>query len=127
MAFDWREYLALATWLSTNVPPGVSLECAQRAAIGRAYYAAFNCAREFAESSLGFVENANQPNGVHAQLIAHLEGQQVRAHRSAGKTLRSLRDLRRRCDYDGTFQETQLAVAVPDAIFSASNIISWMT
>jgi hypothetical protein len=53
MAFDWREYLALAKWLQTNTTPGMSDECARRTAIGKAYYAAFGYARNHARESSG--------------------------------------------------------------------------
>ena len=59
MAFEWREYLALARWLQANTPPGMTDECARRAALGRAYYAAFKYAVEYATAYLGFVPRNN--------------------------------------------------------------------
>lgn len=94
MAFDWREYLALAGWLQNNTPPGVSPECARRCAVGRAYYAAFCYARNYARDYLGFQPRNDADD--HGRLRAHLK--QKRRYRT-GQSLDRLRDWRNRCDY----------------------------
>lgn len=48
MSFAWREYLDLAKWLNANPEKAGTQEASYRAAISRAYYAAFQCALEFA-------------------------------------------------------------------------------
>ena len=54
MGFDWREYLTLARWLQTNLPPGMTAEGAHRAAIGRTYYDTFGYAVDYATKHLDF-------------------------------------------------------------------------
>ena len=44
MPFNWREYLELARFLAGQAGPGFSQEAAARAAISRAYYAAYGYA-----------------------------------------------------------------------------------
>jgi hypothetical protein len=95
MAFDWREYLTLARWLQTNTPPGLSEECARRCAVGKAYYAAYGHARNYAVANLGFVSRNNADD--HGRLRAHLK--QKRRGRTAD-CLDRLREWRNQCDYD---------------------------
>jgi hypothetical protein len=92
--FDWAGYLALARWLQTNTPPGVSQEAAWRAAVGRAYYAAFGHARKYASAYLGFTPRNDAED--HGRLRAHLR---QRRRRATADCLDRLRGWRNECDY----------------------------
>jgi hypothetical protein len=98
VAFDWREYLALARWLQTNVPPGMTEEGARRVAISRAYYAAFGHAVEYATAYLGFVPRNNGDD--HGRLRAHLRS---RRRTATADRLDRLRDSRNWSDYLSEF------------------------
>jgi hypothetical protein len=94
MPFNWHDYLDLARWLQTNTPPGVSIEAAGRAAVSRAYFAAFCYARNYARDYLGFVPRDDDSD--HGRLRAHLR--QKRRHATADR-LDILRIRRNECDY----------------------------
>jgi uncharacterized protein (UPF0332 family) len=59
MAFEWEDYLVLAEDLSTD-----NDEAALRSAVSRAYYAAFNIARDFLSIN-GFVVSENKASVHH--------------------------------------------------------------
>jgi len=94
MPFNWHEYLDLARWLETNAPAGVSAEAAGRAAVSRAYYAAFCCARNYARDYLGFVPLND--TGDHGTLPIYLR---KRRRTKTADSLKQLRDWRNECDY----------------------------
>jgi hypothetical protein len=94
MAFNWREYLDLARWLQTNTPPGMSDECARRCAVGKAYYAAFCYARNYARDYLNFSPR-NDPDD-HGRLRAHLK---QKRRSGTAQSLDRLRGWRNDCDY----------------------------
>jgi hypothetical protein len=118
MAFDWREFLAAARWLQMNTPPGVSEECAHRTAIGRAYYAAFKYAVEYAERYLGFVPRNNGDD--HGRLRAHLRS---RRRAATADRLDRLRDARNWSDYQGEFP-TDLTKTLEKALEDADYVIA---
>lgn len=95
MAFDWREFLALAKTLAGQTGLNYSAEAADRSAVSRAYYAAFCFARNYAEANLGFQRTGRAED--HKLLREYLKRQ--------GKTqlasdLNKLRGWRNTCDYD---------------------------
>src|SRR5262245_23556497 len=106
MAFSWHEYLVLARWLLANPPPGVSEEAVQRAAISRAYYAAFGHALNYAVAYLGFQPRDNEND--HGRLRQHLKN---RKRKRVAECLGRLRDWRNPCDYEN--ETGDLAPAVP--------------
>jgi hypothetical protein len=105
MAFDWREYFALAQWLQTNTPPGMTREGAHRSAIGRAYYAAFGYARDYARDYLGFTPRNDADD--HGRLRNHLKRSRRRA---TADSLDRLREWRNSCDYESEFTGDLAAV-----------------
>lgn len=68
MGFDWNEYLILAQFLGGDCGISYSEEAARRAAVSRAYYAAFCSARNYASSKLGFIPTKTGKD--HGKLIS---------------------------------------------------------
>jgi hypothetical protein len=115
MPFNWHDYLDLARWLQTNTPPGVSPEAAGRAAVSRAYFAAFCYARNYTRDYLGFVPRDDDTD--HGRLRAHLR--QRRRHATAD-CLDNLRVMRNTCDYNDDLPKSLtklLAEADQDAAY----------
>jgi len=100
MAFDWREYLILAKFLLGEEGASCSEEAARRAAVSRAYYAAFCYARNFASNKLGFIPTRTGRD--HGLLIAHYEAKEKLDSALFGiaDDLDELLDYRKTCDYD---------------------------
>jgi hypothetical protein len=71
--FDGREYLELAKALAGMQTAGYSQEAAERSAVSRAYYAAFGCARNYAQNALGFTPQAGSED--HRRLREHFRQQ----------------------------------------------------
>jgi hypothetical protein len=120
MAFDWREYLALARWLQSNTPPGMTQEAAHRCAVTRAYFAAFGHALAHSSEYLEFdPRNAAED---HGRLRAHLRSK--RRQRTA-ECLDRLRAWRNCCDYDAEIPgdlSATLAGAVSEADYVFSSL-----
>lgn len=99
MSFDWREYKNLAQWLHDNAAvPNCSAEACYRTAISRAYYAAFQCAMDFAVEKENFPESGSGDD--HGRLLAHFKkkgGARGRIYLSLDR----LRDNRLQADYEG--------------------------
>lgn len=100
MAFDWREYLKLSKALAGQATADYSVEAAQRAAVSRAYYAAFCWARNYAEKNLGFQRTGRGED--HKLLREHLKG---RGRARLASHLNRLRNWRNNCDYDDDVPE----------------------
>lgn len=91
MAFDWREYLNLARFLQGQGGISFSQESAFRAAVSRAYYAAFCYARD---------RHGFSPKGIsedHQRVRNHFRG---RGMVEISRKLEELRQRRNSCDYD---------------------------
>ena len=65
--FDWMGFHQIATYLNDQAAATGSPEAARRTAISRAYYAAYNIAREVADN-LGFVFDPSKGFGEHDSL-----------------------------------------------------------
>lgn len=117
MAFEWREYLNVATFLQGNAGRGVNAEAALRSATSRSYYAAFCHARNYARDHQNFI-----PTGApqdHALVRQHYRaGQQ---HQLAA-WLDMLRQWRNRCDYDDVVQN--LAPMAAAAVATAQDVVN---
>jgi len=114
--FDWREYLELAKALAGMQTAGYSQEAAERSAVSRAYYAAFGCARNYAQNALGFTPQAGSED--HRRLREHFRQQGLLRLAS---DLNRLRARRNACDYER--QVAQLSNYVRVGIQLASTII----
>jgi hypothetical protein len=116
MAFDWSENLTLARWLMANPPPGVSPEAVHRDAIGRAYYAAFNHALDYATQFLGYSPKGHGDD--HGALRAHLK---LKKRAQVAVRLDRLRGWRNLADYESD-QTTDFAASAVLAISDAEYV-----
>src|SRR5438128_1805721 len=121
MPFDWAEYLDLARFLLTKAGSGATPEAAQRGSVSKAYYAAFNYARQYATNFLGFVPRARVEDRSqdHGRLRAHLI---QRRTRRVADTLHGLRNLRNDCDYVDDLSGVDLSLTAADAIAAAGYV-----
>ena len=94
MALDGKECLEVARFLGTQPNIGYTPEAAQRAAISRAYFAAFCYACDF-ESQNGFQREYKAKD--HKSLMKHLED---RGETAIADDLQRLRLWRNNCDYE---------------------------
>jgi hypothetical protein len=122
MTFDWHEYLLLARFLAKLVAneSGLDREAVHRAAISRAYYAAFGHASAYARNWLGFrqsrIEDRTQDNG---RIPAFLRGKR-RAR--AANYLRRLRDLRNKSDYDSESNQRYFEDGITEALEASESV-----
>lgn len=98
MSFDWREFLTLAEELYTHPDQYCSAEASFRSATSRAYYAAFQCAYEFA------CEEGFEPvygESSHSYLQRHFSHHPLSnpIYRKISVQLNRLRALRVQADY----------------------------
>jgi uncharacterized protein (UPF0332 family) len=121
MSFDWSDYLRLAESLVADpIAPGPR-EAALRAAISRAYYAAFCSARNLAKSRGEIV--LTQLASEHALVIAHFRGSPEPVRRRIGADLSRLRKYRNNADYDDWLADAPLARARL-SVSTARNILA---
>jgi uncharacterized protein (UPF0332 family) len=126
VSFDWSEYLDLARELAQQSSDPSLAEARLRAAISRAYYAAFCLARNHLRSrqpQLLFPTDAEIHRCVREQFQRSLDpmSKAVAAH------LDRLRDWRNLADYEDTVHDlpyaTQLALLAADAALAALNTL----
>lgn len=100
MGFDWKDYLILAQFLHGNSAIKYSEEAARRAAVSRAYYAAYCYARNYARDNLGFVPEGNGSD--HGNLISwyNVFDNYNPQLSGIGDNLAELLQWRNTCDYD---------------------------
>lgn len=120
MNFDWRRFLELARDLDTRAP-GLTTpsdqEAAWRCAVGRAYYALFGSAREYAHRKwhARFAGKADD----HRLLMDYYKSH---AHLSkVGAALENLRWQRNQCDYRPQVRNVEMMAA--DCIEEAEEAI----
>lgn len=106
MSFDWSEYLTLAQELTSAAVTSPIQEAHLRAAISRAYYAAFCKARNFLLAKDGYLT----PRGMNAHwdVVDKFERSSDMGRRKVGTLLRSLKGIRNLVDYKETFPGNQL-------------------
>ncbi|MCK9333381.1 MAG: hypothetical protein M0Q19_09485 [Candidatus Cloacimonetes bacterium] len=125
MVFDWTGYLTLAKFLHMSASVSYPEEAAKRAAVSRAYYAAFCYARNYAEHALGFIPSHRARD--HGDLIIHYEAAEIIHPALSGiaDALDELLEWRRTCDYDDEVVcVTDLDALVDHALDDAQNIIN---
>ncbi len=108
MAFDWKEYLNLACFLDSQSGINFSSEASSRAAISRAYYAAFCHARNYARDYDSFIPAMNGKDHKNVREHFRRKGQHNIATR-----LDDLRQWRSYCDY------CDVAYNLPQRLISA--------
>lgn len=101
MSFDWSEYFSLAQELvgqSVNLPAGQ--EARSRAAISRAYYAAFCECRNYLWDSGDSEEERPRGSKVHQFVKNEFVSSSNVMRQSVGRNLDRLRIKRNQADYD---------------------------
>jgi uncharacterized protein (UPF0332 family) len=100
MPFNWIDYFDLAQYLHGKTNTRYSQESAKRAAVSRAYYAAFCFARNYAKDQYG--RTKGKGSREHADIIAFYKTlSSVRADfDDIAENLDDLRQWRNFCDYD---------------------------
>lgn len=121
MSFDWSEYLTLAQELTSKSITSPIQEAHLRAAISRAYYAAFCKARNY----LSYKDGYSTPKGinVHWDVVNKFETSSDMTRRKVGVLLRHLRGIRNIVDYQDTFTGNHLG-RTQGALIQANQIIS---
>jgi uncharacterized protein (UPF0332 family) len=105
MTFDWYQYLVLAEYLYDNRDTFPDREACLRAAISKAYYAAFCLARNYARDldRLVLDESAQDHGSVKKHYIRAPDPK----NRQVGNSLDRLRDLRNQADYSDTIDKLE--------------------
>ena len=93
MSFDWSEYLTLAQELTSASISSPIQEAHLRAAVSRAYYAAFCKARNYLHNKDGYL--TPRRTNAHSDVIMKFERSGDMERRKVGTLLRSLRGIRR--------------------------------
>ncbi len=99
MSFDWTEYFNLAKELSGQKGIVVSKEAKLRAAISRAYYAAYCKARNYLRDVIKDSQIPKGPN-VHKYVVNKFKSDNRKNYRKIGINLDRLRIDRNKADYD---------------------------
>ncbi|MBI2875672.1 MAG: hypothetical protein HYY20_02185 [Candidatus Tectomicrobia bacterium] len=103
MSFAWVEYLSVAEALVRQRGTLADVEACCRAAISRAYYAAYCAARNHARDVEGLV--LTQTGDDHRQCLRHYRQAADVAHQELGELLFRLRRHRTQADYADTMQD----------------------
>jgi uncharacterized protein (UPF0332 family) len=105
MTFDWYQYLVLAEYLYDNRDTFPDREACLRAAISKAYYAAFCSARNYARDfdRLVLDETAQDHGSVKKHYIRAPDPK----NRQIGNSLDRLRDLRNQADYSDSIDKLE--------------------
>ena len=107
MAFDWNEYLGVATILKTETdgqPNSAVVEAKRRTAISRAYYSVYHSALVYATTVLGYNPPLHNVS-LHRALQTKYKQQSGNTdHREVGKILARLHQYRVNCDYESRDQ-----------------------
>ena len=106
MSFDWSEYLTLAQELTSASISSPIQEAHLRAAVSRAYYAAFCKARNYLHNKDGYL--TPRRTNAHSDVIMKFERSGDMERRKVGTLLRSLRGIRNLVDYEEKFPGNQL-------------------
>ena len=117
MAFVWTENFDLAQYLSSQTDSTVSQEALMRCAVGRAYYAAFCHARNYARDRHGLAVRSNGDD--HSLVRRHFYS---RREKGVSLKLASLRDMRNACDYADEISDLPRMLA--QALTEAQKVIA---
>jgi uncharacterized protein (UPF0332 family) len=107
MTFQWNSFLLLAEYLNNGVDniTGIDREAAFRTAISRAYYAAFNVAKNYAEKE--FHSTGKNGSGSHDKLINLYKefGAEKKEYRMISTQLDRIKRNRTDADYRLNFKD----------------------
>jgi hypothetical protein len=122
MGFDWAEYLSLAENLCALPVSGspIGREAQRRAAVSRAYYAAFILARNHLRDvdHIHFSPQVNAHQFVAARYFNHPDP----VRQAIGWRLRRLRRARNECDYDDV--APNLSNLIPVALVWSAQVVA---
>jgi hypothetical protein len=123
MPFDWKRLLNVARRLEEEADKDeANAEALRRSAVGRAYYAAFGFARNYAKSFLGYKVKGDADD--HGALRAHLK----RSRRGGdAQRLDSLRWWRNDADYADELPWDDTEFMVAEAIKAAEKVFKSLT
>ncbi len=129
MSFPWSEYLTLAEALVRQRTTFANEEACCRAAISRAYYAAFCAARNHARDHEGLTLPKRNRGRVHQVVIEYYNNRPSGQHKNIGWTLHQLRNSRNKADYDDpniprVFDVAQNAVRQAHQVFEGIQRLS---
>ena len=127
MPFNWGEYLNVSRHLENQSrQPNQSLdfvEACQRAAVSRAYYAAFCTARNYAQAQMGYTPTKT---GDDHKNVRELFRQHPYLYmRKVFTNLKRLSRLRKECDYDDTVDN--LSKKLQEAVKLAEDILKLLS
>jgi hypothetical protein len=123
MNFLWQDYLTLAEALVRARTRFAPAEARYRAAMSRAYYAAYGAARQHAREYEGY---SPDPTGRdHRLLVAHYQRGPRPRQQQIALALQRLMDNRLQADYDEEIPADvrQLALA---SVQEARHVFSWL-
>lgn len=120
MAFDWTHYLNIAREIMAVETSPANDEARWRAAISRAYYAAFNKARLYMEEVFQIRWTPDEGHG-HIFVADWFASFDDEAYRAIGQYLHRLRGRRRRADYEAKYG--RLEEQANDSLRLAAEII----
>lgn len=120
MTFDWGQYLVVARDLEAKVVPTCIDEARQRAAISRAYYAAFCAAREhLRRKGDAAAEEVIAAHAAVAKAFKFNFGKDGN-YTTIGRLLLTMSEVRKRADYESEFPDLAANVTV---IFSNADTV----
>jgi uncharacterized protein (UPF0332 family) len=116
MLFDWKEYLDISRYLYGNSSIPITRESSLRAAVSRAYYAAFCHARNYAIYKFSFEPSGHGTD--HSALRRHYAKTRLSA---INNPLDHLQQWREQCDYDDEIENIESmclsAIDAADQVF----------
>lgn len=104
MSFPWSAYLTVAEALVDGRGTLAPEEACCRAAISRAYYAAFGVARNHARDNERL--SLQRTGGDHQRVLLHYRRRTDRTHQEIAELLFRLRRQRNQADYDDQISAT---------------------
>ena len=120
MSFNWSEYLSLAQELTSSSGTSPIQEAHLRAAISRAYYAAFCKVRNHLIDKQGYTIPVGV--NVHRLVVNEFKNSSDVTRKTVGNLLHHLRSIRNIVDYEDTFSGNQLG-KTKGALVEAERII----
>ncbi len=121
MSFDWAQYVNVARELVGEKTSPSSEEAKARAAISRAYYAAFNKARWYLRYK-DYDRNIPQDGAAHEYIKTRFRTHPDAQYKTVGTTLNQLSIERKKADYNDNFPNA--ADQAKSSIKAAATIIS---
>jgi len=120
MGFDWEKYLELAQYLHKNSETFPDKEACCRAAVSRAYYAAYGVVCVYIRNIDG---EAFRGGDSHKRIQMHLTKSGDEKKRTIANQLKMIHTNRKKADYNDTFREKPCNLASV-ATAQAKRIIS---